>query len=358
MATRESEIFDPTLQSGPLLDRFLAVRRERRLRHREAAHALGVSEGAAVAAAVGSDREFRAVRLAGPWPTVLEGVPTVGTVMALTRNDSAVHEKSGRYAEMSHDGLVGLAVGREIDLRIFYGRWAHGYAVAEDGPKGTQRSLQFYDASGRALHKVFAREATDLAAWETLVRGSAHPDQNAGGRFAPPSPGPAPKPDAEIDVAAFREGWLALRDTHEFFPLLRRHGLARTQALRLAPDGHARRVPAETPRRLLESAARTGVSIMCFVGNPGIIQIHTGPVHRVEPMGPWLNVLDPGFNLHLREDRVAQAWHVRKPTDDGDVNSLELFDAEGETVAMFFGERKPGVPERDDWRALLGEVLP
>jgi putative hemin transport protein len=358
MATQVSNIDARQTHPRELHERFLALRRERKLRHRDAAAELGLSEGEAVAAAVGSERELRAVRLAGPWSGVLERVPSVGTVMALTRNESAVHEKVGRYRDMSHDGLMGLAVGAEIDLRIFYGRWAHGYAVTEDTMKGVQRSLQFYDAAGEAVHKVFARETTDLAAWERLVAESAHEDQAPGLVVRTRDAPAASRDDTDIDVDGFRNGWLALRDTHDFFPLLRRRGVTRTQALRLAPAGHARRVDDGVARRLLASAARDRVSIMCFVGNPGMIQIHTGPVRRVEPMGPWLNVLDPGFNLHLREERIAATWQVRKPTADGDVNSIELFDAAGETIAMFFGERKPGLPERDDWRRLLAEVAP
>ena len=46
---------------------------------------------------------------------------------------------------------------------------------------------------------------------------------------------------------------------------------------------------------------------MVFVGNHGCVQIHAGPVHRIEVVRPWLNVLDPRFNLHLREDLVASA---------------------------------------------------
>ena len=67
---------------------------------------------------------------------------------------------------------------------------------------------------------------------------------------------------------------------------------------------------------------------MVFVGNRGCLQIHAGPVHRVEMVGPWLNVLDPGFNLHLREDRVTAAWVARKPSGHGDIHALELYDAE------------------------------
>ena len=92
---------------------------------------------------------------------------------------------------------------------------------------------------------------------------------------------------------------------------------------------------------------------MVFVGNPGMIQIHTGPVENLKPMGPWFNVLDEKFNLHLREDHIDSAWVVWKPTEDGTVTSLELFDREGTLIATLFGKRKPGVPEDEAWRAIV-----
>jgi putative hemin transport protein len=56
-------------------------------------------------------------------------------------------------------------------------------------------------------------------------------------------------------------------------------------------------------------------------------------------------------------DYIAQAWLVRKPTDDGIVTSVELFDGSGEVIAMFFGERKPGNPELPAWGTLVSELL-
>jgi len=336
---------------------FQALRRERKLRHRDAALALGVSECEAVAAAVGQRAPMSCVRLAAPWPALFETMPRLGSVLALTRNDSTVHEKTGRFENMSHEGQVGLALGREIDLRIFYGQWQHGYAVSEETAQGVQRSVQFFDARGVAVHKVFLRDGSDLAAWSELLARHADANQSPGERVRPGATATAPAADDEIDLLAFQEAWRAMTDTHDFFPLLRRFRLARTQALRLAPTDLAYRVNEGSARLLLQEAARAGTSIMCFVGNPGMIQIHTGAVHRVEVTGPWLNVVDPGFSLHLREDAICAAWVVKKPTRDGQVTSLELFDAAGGTMAMFFGERKPGLPELAAWRALV-HVLP
>ncbi|MPN33551.1 Hemin transport protein HemS [bioreactor metagenome] len=112
---------------------------------------------------------------------------------------------------------------------------------------------------------------------------------------------------------------------------------------------------------LLNNAAADETPIMVFVPNAGCIQIHTGPVHNVKPLempggARWINVLDKGFNLHLRADMVASTWVVRKPTADGIVTSVELFDAQGDLMAMFFGERKPGVHELQSWRDLVARL--
>ena len=97
---------------------------------------------------------------------------------------------------------------------------------------------------------------------------------------------------------------------------------------------------------------------MCFVGNRGCIQIHSGPVETVKAVGPWINVLDPGFNLHLREDLVAEAWTVRKPTRNGPITSVELYDSDGGLIAQFFGVRQPGQPENPAWQALVEALAP
>lgn len=343
-------------------DDFARLRRDTRARHRDIAARLGLSEGELVAAHVtppqpSNGSPMTARRLLPAWPQVIESLQAVGEVMALTRNESCVHEKVGRYAHCSHSGQMGLVLGGAIDLRVFYGRWAHGFAVDEATAQGMQRSLQFFDAAGTAVHKVFLRADSDAVAWASLVAAFSDGPQHPGITVAPLAAPPAERPDSAIDVPALRQAWASLRDTHQFFGLLRQHGVSRTQALRLADPRFVQRVDTDAATLALHAAAERGVPVMVFVGNPGMIQIHTGPVHKVAAMGPWLNVLDPGFNLHLRADHVAAAWVVGKPTSDGLVTSLELFDARGETIAMFFGERKPGRPELPAWRALIDDLV-
>ena len=74
-------------------------------------------------------------------------------------------------------------------------------------------------------------------------------------------------------------------------------------------------------------------------------------------MGPWLNVMDDTFHLHLRLDQIAAVWAVRKPTADGHVTSVEVYDANRELIIQFFSKRHEGKAERDEWRAIV-EALP
>lgn len=337
-----------------LIDRFLALRaREPALRARDAASALGVEEAALVACRCGEG----VVRLdTTRIDALIEALPELGEVMALTRNDHAVHEKTGRYGRISISGQVGLVLNEAIDLRLFLDHWRHAFVVAEATRSGRRRSLQVFDGAGTAVHKVYELLGADPRPLDALTAGFIDRDQS---RDFAPDPGDDDRPvqpDATIDVAGFRAAWDALQDTHDFKSLLERFGVTRTQGLRLAGEGRARPVGADSLARVLHSAARDALPIMVFVGNRGCIQIHTGPVANVVVKGRWLNVLDPGFNLHLTEDAIAEAWVVAKPTADGAVTSLELFDRRGRTIALLFGKRKPGESEDGNWRRLVAGI--
>jgi len=340
---------------------FHVLRTYEKMRHRDIAKQLGISEGELIGAFAGINTipsdvgEMQAIRLHPKWVEIMASVGSLGEVMALTRNASCVHEKVGIYKNASQDGPVGLSVG-EIDLRIFYHAWAHGFAVLEMTKDGLQRSLQFFDKVGVAIHKIHLRSLSNVTKFDELLHQFKSNDQALGIQVTSLDKPAAELLDRDINVAAWHQSWRAMKDTHDFFGLLRQFKVTRTQGLRLADPEFVQALPVTCAKDLLELAASASTPIMIFVGNPGMLQIHSGSIQKVVSMGAWINVMDPRFNLHLRSDSVAQAWLVRKPTTDGIVTSVELFNDSGEAIAMFFGERKPGRPELTAWRALVNEL--
>lgn len=324
------------------------------LRIRNAAEQLGVSEAELLATQIGET----VTRLKPEFATILSAIETLGKVMALTRNDECVHERKGVYLNPDFSSpFAGLFVGEDIDLRIFLSAWDKAYAVSETSEHGTRKSLQFFGKDGLAIHKIYLTPDSNEVAFDTLVEKYKSENQEVTETTAEVAALPSEKPDAEIDVEGFQKAWVDLKDTHEFFGMLKRFGVTRTQALRLAPNDYfAKKVEKEVIVTLLEEAAKQKLPIMVFVGNRGNIQIHTGTVRKTMWHGNWYNVMDPDFNLHLDMSKVAQTWVVRKPTEDGVVTAVEVFNDKGEIIVQFFGKRKPGIPELEEWRGIVDRL--
>jgi putative hemin transport protein len=314
---------------------------------RDVALALGVSEAELVASRCGEG----VVALDARYKELVEGLVSLGSVKTMTRNGTAVIERWGAFETVEIEGAMGQVAGEEIDLRLFLRSWRQVCAVEALSASGVRRSVQIFDAHGASVHKIYLEDESKLEAFQALVElHRAEPSSAA------IEPLPAPKAelrDDEIDVAGLHAGWDARANTHEFFILLRRFNVSRSQALRLGGRDRAHPVAVSSLEPALRLAADTQLPIMIFVGNRGLIQIHTGTIRNVQRMHGWLNVLDPRFNLHVREETIASAWVVRKPTSDGIVTSFELYDAAGENVLLMFGKRKPGAVEDPRWRELV-----
>lgn len=349
----------PTLSPKPTAQDILRARAENpKLRERDFAQSLHISEADYVAAHCGAvDAGMVSVRLRPDVDTLLQGIGAVGEVMALTRNESAVHEKIGVYEKTVPGKHAAMVLGEQIDLRIFPHSWAFGFAVEKHDGDDVRRSLQFFDKSGEAVHKIHLRTLSDIAAYQALVDALRH-DEQLDAITVEPLASKAAKADlASVDTDAFRERWSGLTDVHQFMGLLRDFNIDRHQAVKLAGADFAWSLDLSSVSAMISHAVHDEIPIMCFVGNRGCIQIHSGPIKETKVMGPWLNVLDPTFHLHLRIDHIAEVWAVRKPTKDGHVTSLEAYNGDGEMIIQFFGKRHEGEGELQDWRFIV-ESLP
>jgi putative hemin transport protein len=311
------------------------------LRIRDAAWRLGVSEVELLALDCGQT----VTRLDAEWAELVRSLPRLGRVMALTRNDLAVHEKHGRYA---NEAYAQAKPEDAFELQLAPERWRFGFAAVERGHGGERRSLQFFTATGEAAHKVYLTEASRASAYENLVERYAAPDQSAGQDAAS---------EADAPPASGEDGdWRRVADAHGFHYLRSQRRLERSQALRSAKPGRAWPVAAGAAERALTLAAREGIPLLIEVAGPGAVQYHRGPVRRIRRTGPWINVLDEDFNLHLRDTAVASSWVVRETTQAGEAALLELLDEQGRTVIRIGGDLLPGGMAAGGWRDVLAAL--
>ena len=317
-----------------------------KLRIRDAAKQLETSEAELLQTQEG------VTRLRPEIAELLTAMPSLGETMVLTRNEFCVHEKTGTWKPPQIGRHASLALG-DIDLRMFLGGWKHVLAQSRQAGARALHSIQFFDGQGGAIMKVYALDE-DLGAYQALVGQYRAPELEP--ISAEPKPASKTTVQTTVDVSALSADWAKLQDTHAFYGLLRKHKVQRLDAFQACPD-FAKKVQVDMDA-FLRAAAELELPIMVFVSNPGNIQIHTGPVANILTMGDWVNVMDSTFNLHLNTQGIAHIWRVRKPTVDGDVNSMELYAEDGSTIAMLFGARKEGRKELAVWRGLLDRFAP
>ncbi|WP_412058371.1 hemin-degrading factor [Bartonella sp. DGB2] len=277
----------------------------------------------------------------------------LGKVLTITRNEDAVHELRGVLGKPIESDSALVTLG-SIDLRIFKKEWTFGFArTIEKGDKQL-RTVQFYDKYGTAIFKLYTQEETDLAAWEAMIKHLLSADQSSTLKIAPASLAPQRFcPPDEDNIKALRARWNAMQDVHELYGILQSLKIDRYDAVKYIGEDYARSLDISAIEQMLKEAARRQTPIMCFIGNRGCIQIFTGTIETIKPTQGWLNILDTTFNMHLRLTDIGEVWAVRKPNSNGYVSSLEVFNKKNELIVQFFGLRKEGQNEREDWREIL-----
>jgi putative hemin transport protein len=349
--------------TGSLHDRWEEIQQAKPgIRIRDAARVLGTTEAALLATKVGTD----VIRLNGPWPALLQRFRDLGRVMSLTRNDACILEHKGSFQSIDiiESGAHSMAtVIGPIETRVFFAAWTFAFAVTETKADRVLKSIQVFDKAGDAITKIYLQEASNEEAFQRIIADFRSDDQRAGVDVVPYA---AEAYNEEADTQSLLDDWAVLKDTHDYFGMLRRHKVRRFRAMLMGRGKFTAELNAElAPVHILEKASAAKLPIMIFAGNRGNIQIHQGKVRTVRILerghtGPerWLNILDPDFNMHLRQNDIATAWLVKKPTTDGIVTSVELYDHKEEMVVQFFGLRKPGIPEREEWTTLVNALAP
>jgi putative hemin transport protein len=349
-----------------LAQRWEKLRTEQpKLQIRDAARALNVSEAELLATSIGKTATL--LKNDGNAPReIMRRALDLGKVLALTRNENGVLERTGIATRIEQDAaaqtaagapgdperearmrnIAGGYLGGEIDLRFNFANWKHAFAVEQPGRDGqTSRSLQFFDENGNAVHKLYLKNEAAVGIFDKLVADFRAADQNAALKVLAAAPKPAEKADSAVDVKEFQLAWKEMTDVHQFNRLLGEFGISREQAMRLAPEGAVQRVSPKAVRNLLDESARQKLPIMAFLGNGSVTQIFSGVIEKTAASGDWYNVLDPDFNLHLRETAFNSGYVVQR----AGVTSVEFFDKNGELVVTFFGVRERAKPQPQTW---------
>ncbi len=191
---------------------------------------------------------------------ILDAARRMGPAKFVVRNRYAVIERPGEIRDLVQDAQSLRADGSSFRLSLSAAHVASAFALEEQRAAGAKRSLQLFDAAGATIVKIVFRGESTVAPYRALSDELRHPSQS---RQEPPSAG----------------------------------------ANRTAPEksGEAANLAA-----FLERAAQLAVPLRFTVRNAAASLEAATPIRRVKrsERAPWINVLDPGIDLHLHEARI------------------------------------------------------
>lgn len=298
----------------------------------------------------------RVLRLQDEPARLFRALRRFGQLEAGTANRACSLWQTTAHGDLEYAAVCGVARLRRgpVTLECFPRQWAAVLAVLAPVAGIAPRSLLCFDAHGALRHQWHVPAGSAGLAFEELVCALLHPDQRDLPR---PRPLVAPVEAAHVDLAALEQGWSVLREPADFAGLLRRHGLRRLRAYRLVRDKFARPVSLDSVPALLSlgAARQTPLSLRC--GNRGAVQRFEGALPLPAWQGDTLCVRQGGLRFSLSMRDVASVWRVRKPSVDGVVTTIELFDGQDERVLTISGARGYGRMELPSWRALLADSL-
>lgn len=319
-----------------------------RTRIRNAAAELGISELELLSTDLGTS----CTRLRPDMINILEMLPSLGTVMALTRSEAAVHEVTEAFSELHIRKQTALFLRPGQDTRYFTAQWKHVFAVNEDN----RRSLQFFNGCGEAIHKIFLVKSSNTERYEQLIEQFSDADQSP--VLSVEKKAPAETEQIHIDKGALLQRWSQIKDVHEGSQIIKAFGGDRLSIYQALGEEYATRLPYDTIEALLKLLSKRQLPSMIFVQNKGAVQSYSGITTRLLRTGPWFNVLDPYFNLHLNTEQISQVWLIVKPSENGWVHTLNVFDHDLNEFMIMTDNRRQGEEESLEWLSSIKTITP
>lgn len=275
---------------------------------RDAATELGVSEADLLVLYAGDS----VVWLQPHWEKILRQLPRLGKVRAQTRCQNAVMEATLDYPtpNFGHQNV-------EFRSADFYftsdlSRWRYGFAVEEETHKGTLHGLQFFDASGDAVHKL------------TLL------------------PHDKPPPEYLDIIRQFR----APIQPENLAVQAQASTLNLEQRLASLKKAQAELVTPYSLRPFLEHIARLTSPLTITIENQASSQSRTAVVRGTKTKGPWLYFDCEASTIRVRFNQFGSAFVVEK--------RFLVFDKTGEPV--FSISLPENSPASSTWNEILGAI--
>ena len=280
-----------------LKSKWLAFQAENpKIRIRDAAKKMHISEAELLSTEIDDGVSFL---LIDNFKDFIKDVLMIDQIMFLIRNDIVVHEKTikTRDVELIGNQIVNIKDSNSILLEFDEKLFKYAFFQKKIHANRELRSFQFFNNLGHATLKIYLKSKDSDAFEDIALKYESKYNYEI-------------QSELNLNKAAHLESEINI---HLPFSI-DRNKVTESE------------MPLNSLRLILESASDMKIPILIYGFGLGAVQYHMDTVRNIVDYGPWLNVIDKKFNLHVLESGLFKAILIQCDCNKQKCCIVDFFD--------------------------------
>tara|TARA_B100000945_G_C20417864_1_gene616128 strand:- start:1851 stop:2843 length:993 start_codon:yes stop_codon:yes gene_type:complete len=261
-----------------LNNKFIKENKGTNLRIRDIAERLQVSEAELLCLGINSSVNFLKFTDINIF---FKNILILDKVMFLTRNDEAVHEMSCKSSQIStsYDKVLTIKYLKEILLILNHHSIKYIFSEDKKIKNRALRSFQLFNSSGQAILKIY--DKSDNASQFYKIINNFKIDFSYQLKINP-------------DPKSASSNIIHINFLNNFYS----NNFKKNNSYKRKRIANIRFL-----RELLLLCSKAQFNLGIYVPSYSSLQFYHGKIKKIVDFKSWLNILDPSFNLHIKENK-------------------------------------------------------
>ena len=277
------------------------LKNDNNLRIRDAASKLGVSEAELLSTEIGDTTSYLSI---DNYYEFFKNILKLNKVMFLVRNDFVVHEKiiTALSYILKENYIMSKDGNRLIDVN--FNNIKYAFFQKKKHKKIELKSFQLFDNNGNSIIKIYLKD------------DNHNPFDKIAEKYKKKYLYELQSQDLTLQN---NSNYYTFQDINVFYK-------------QRQTNSHSHKIAGENFRSIIDKVSDYKIKIQIILVSKNIIQYHEDKLIKIVDYGPWYNILDKNFNLHILEKKIHHLEIHNLSTSEIDYHLINVLDENDNTI--------------------------
>tara|TARA_B100001115_G_C15819194_1_gene407109 strand:- start:467 stop:1417 length:951 start_codon:yes stop_codon:yes gene_type:complete len=277
------------------------LKNDNNLRIRDAASKLGVSEAELLSTEIGDTTSYLSI---DNYYEFFKNILKLNKVMFLVRNDFVVHEKiiTALSYILKENYIMSKDGNRLIDVN--FNNIKYAFFQKKKHKKIELKSFQLFDNNGNSIIKIYLKD------------DNHNPFDKIAEKYKKKYLYELQSQDLTLQN---NSNYYTFQDINVFYK-------------QRQTNSHSHKIAGKNFRSIIDKVSDYKIKIQIILVSKNIIQYHEDKLIKIVDYGPWYNILDKNFNLHILEKKIHHLEIHNLSTSEIDYHLINVLDENDNTI--------------------------